>query len=130
MKQGLKRPIQAYFTPALWIAWTIYFSTLNSTEWGQRLLFGAATIWIISLIHMFIRRNYIEVINNKLVMYESFITTTTVELDKIEKFEFQPGPFTTSKIILKDKTKLTYSDRQADFKELKEFMVQFNIPVE
>ncbi len=71
-----------------------------------------------------------EVVDNKLFIYENIFRTTTIDMEKIEKFDFEPGPFSTSKIILRDKTKLAYSDSQAEFKKLKEFMGQFNIPVE
>lgn len=79
---------------------------------------------------MTLRRNYIEVIDNKLIINEGIFKTTTIDLDKIEKFDIEPGPFTASKIILRDKTKIKYSDSQTNDKELREFMGQFNIPVE
>ena len=79
---------------------------------------------------MILRRNYFEVADNKLTINEGVFKTTTIDLDKIEKFEIEPGPFTASKIILKDNTKIKYSDSQTNDKELKKFMGQFNIPVE
>lgn len=130
MRQGIKRPIQAYLLHGLWIAIVIFWSTTNSSEIGRWILWIGGAAGTISLTHMIVRRNYFEVADNKLIVYEGFFKTTTIDLDKIEKFDIEPGPFTASKIILKDKTKIKYSDSQTDDKKLKEFMGQYNIPVE
>ena len=108
----------------------IFWSATNSSEVGRLILWTGAAAGIISLMHMILRRNYFEVADNKLIINEGFFKTTTIDLDKIEKFDIEPGPFTASKIILKDKTKIKYSDSQTDDKKLKEFMGQYNIPVE
>ena len=79
---------------------------------------------------MIIRSNYFEIADNRLVINEGIFRKITIDLDKIEKFDIEPGPFTASKIILKDKTKIKYSDSQTSDKKLKEFMGQYNIPVE
>jgi hypothetical protein len=128
MKQG-KRPIQVYLVQGLWIAMIIFWSTINSSEIAPWILWIGAVAGIFSLTHMIVRRNYFEVTGNKLVINEGIFKKTTIDLDKIEKFDIEPGPFTASKIILKDKTKIKYSDSQADDKKLKEFMEQYNIPV-
>ncbi len=130
MRQGIKRPIQGYLLQGLWTAMIIYLSTMNSSEIGRLVLWTGSFAGIISLGHMIVRRNYFEVVDNKLIINEGFFRRTTVELDKIEKFDIEPGPFTASKILLKDKTKIKYSDSQTDDKKLKEFMGQYNIPVE
>ena len=80
--------------------------------------------------HMIVRRNYFEVADNKLIINEGIFRTTTIDLEKIEKFDIEPGPFTASKIILKVKTKIKYSDSQTNDKKLKEFMREYNIQVE
>jgi len=79
---------------------------------------------------MILKRNYFEVADNKLIINEGIFQTKTIDLDKIEKFDIEPGLFTASKIILKDNTKIKYSDSQTDHKKLKELMGQYNIPVE
>ncbi len=108
----------------------IFWSTTNSSEIGQWILWIGAAAGTISLTHMIVRRNYFEVADNKLIINDGVFKTMTIDLDKIEKFDIEPGPFTASKIILKDKTKIKYSDSQTDDKKLKEFMGQYNIPVE
>ena len=108
----------------------LYLSTINSSEIGRWVLWIGAFAGIISLGHMIVRRNYFEVVDNKLIINEGLFKRTIVDLDKIEKFDIEPGPFTASKILLKDKTKIKYSDSQTDDKKLKEFMGHYNIPVE
>lgn len=130
MRQGIKRPIQAYIFHGLGIAMAIYWSTTNASEIGRWILWIGATAGIISLIHITLKRNYFEVADNKLIINEGIFRTKTIDLDKIEKFDIEPGPFTASKIILKDKTKINYSDNQTDDKKLKMLMRQYNIPVE
>ena len=53
-----------------------------------------------------------------------------IELSKIGKFVIEPSPFSNSKIVLKDKTDVKYSDSQTDDKKLKELMAPYEIPVE
>jgi hypothetical protein len=130
MRQGIKRPIQAYLFQGLWIAMVLYWSTKNSSEIGQWILVIGAIAGTISLGHMIVRSNYFEIADNRLVINEGIFRKRTIDLDKIEKFDIEPGPFAASKIILKDKTKIKYSDSQTDDKKLKEFMRQFNILVE
>jgi hypothetical protein len=129
MIYGLKRPFQTYLTHGLWIALTAYYSTTNSTEFGQWTLRLMTLIGTVSLIHMIIKRNYIEIVNNKLIINRDYFRTTTIDLDKIEKINIEPGPFKSSRVILKDKTTVKYLDSQTNDKELKQFMGQFNIPV-
>ena len=108
----------------------IFWSTTNSSQMGRWILWIGATAGMISWIHMTLKRNYIEVDDKKLIINEGIFRTKTIDLEKIKKFEIEPGPFTASKIILKDKTKIKYSDSQTDDKKLKELMGQYNIPVE
>lgn len=108
----------------------IFWSTKNSSEIGRWLLWAGAAYGITSLMHMVFRRNYFEVADNKLIINEGVFKTTTIDLNKIERFDIEPGPFSASKIILKDKTKVKYADSQTDNKQLKAFMGQYNIPVE
>jgi len=130
MKQGLKRPIRTYLIHGLWIALTFYYSTTSSSEFAQWVLRIMTIIGMVSFSHMIIKRNYFEVVDNKLVINKDFFRTKTINLDLIEKFDIEPGPFSYSKIVLKDKTTVKYLDNQTDDKELKEFMGQFNIRVE
>ena len=55
---------------------------------------------------MIVKRNYFEIVDNKLVINKDYFRTTTIELDKIERIDIEPGPFSSSKIILKDKDNL------------------------
>jgi hypothetical protein len=130
MKYGLKRPFQTYLIHGLWIVLTFYYSTTNSSEFGQWILRLMTVIGTVSLIHMIIKRNYFEVADGKLIINRDYFRNTTIDLDKIEKIDIEPGPFSSSKIILKDKTTIKYLDNQVNDKELKELMEQFNIPVE
>ena len=130
MRQGIKRPIQGYLFQGLWIAMAFYWATTSSSEIGRWILWTGAAVGLISLTHGILRRNYFEIADNKLIINEGVFKTTIIDLDNIEKFDIESGPFTSSNIILKDKSKIKYSDSQTDDKKLKEFMGQFNIPVE
>jgi len=130
MNQGVKRPISAYLLQGLWTLVTFYWSTNNSTEIVQWTFRVCGLYGLVALAHMMIKSRYIQVTDNKLVLNDSVFRKTTIDLDQIEKFDFEPGPFVSSKIILKDKTKVKYTDSQTDFEKLKEFMGQYNIPVE
>ena len=130
MIKGFKRPIQTYLIHGLWIALTFHYSTTNTSSFGQWTLRVMTIIGVISLAHMIIKRNYFEVVDNKLVINKDLFRTKVIDLDKIEKVDVKSGPFSSSRIVLKDKTIIKYLDSQTKDKELKEFMGQFNIPVE
>ena len=102
-------------------------STLDSMNWFAWI---GMTVTSFQLAYTLIKRNYLEVINNELHINEHFFSQRVINLDKIEKFDIEPSPFTSSKIILKDNSRVEYSDSQAEDKALKAFMAQFNIPVE
>ena len=130
MIRGVKRPVQAYLFQALWIPMVLYFSTKDSSLIAKWFFWTTAFVGIVSLGHMILNRNYFEVIEGKLIINEGIFRRRIVELDKIEKFAIEPSPFTASKIVLKDQTRIKYSDTQISDKKLKAFMAQFNIPVE
>ena len=120
----------AYFFGVSWIIIAIYWSSQQAPglgQWTFRILMVAG---LISLIHKIIKRNYFEITDDKLVLNDNIFRKRTIPLDKIERIEIQTGTFTSSKIILKDETKISYSDNQTDDKELKKLMATFNISVE
>ncbi len=129
MKHELKRPIKAYLFEILSIAVPIWFLTSTSSELAHSIFIVAAAVRTITLIYMIIRAGYIKVSDNKLIIYDTLFRTTSIELDRIEKFEIEPHPFRSSKIILKDKSSVKYSDMQVNDEKLKGFMAQFDILV-
>ena len=129
MIKGIKRPIQTYLIHGLWFALTFYYSIINISPFGQWSLKVMTIIGAVSFIHMIVKRNYFEVVNGKLVINKDFFRTKVIDLEKIEKVNIEPGPFSYSRINLKDKTTIKYLDNQTRAKDLKEFMGQFNIPV-
>ncbi|HEY0656585.1 MAG TPA: hypothetical protein VGD65_25805 [Chryseosolibacter sp.] len=130
MKEVIKRPIKTYIFHVLWIAFMLFLSTRSSSEPGKWILRSAAGIGLITFVHMIVRRNYFEVIGRKLIINEGILNRKTIEIEKIERFQIETGPLTASRIILKDKTEVKYSDSQANEKELKELMKHYAIPVE
>lgn len=86
MRQGTKRPIQAYLLHIPWIAMVFFWSTTTSSEIGRWLLWIGAAAGAVSLTYMIVRRNYFEVTDNKLIIHDGIFRTTTIDLDKIEKF--------------------------------------------
>lgn len=93
MRQGIKRPIQAYLLQGLWIAVVLYWSTTNSYEIGQWILAIGAIAGIISLGYMIVRSNYFEITDHRLVINEGIFRKKTIDLDKIEKSDIEPMPF-------------------------------------
>ena len=108
----------------------LYFSNKDSSQIAKCFFWTGAFVGILSLGHMILRSNYFEVIGDKLLVNEGIFKRRIIELDKIEKFDIEPSPFTASKIVLKDQTRIKYSDSQVNDEKLKAFMRQFNIPVE
>jgi hypothetical protein len=130
MKLQLKRPTQVYLFHGLWIVATIFYTTRNSSDFGRLFLIFMTCVATVSFISLLMRRNYFEIKDKKLIINKEFFRTHSIDLDNIEKFNIEPGPFASSKIILRDNTAIKYMDSQVNNKELKEFMGQFNIPVE
>lgn len=79
---------------------------------------------------MIVRKNYFEIVDDKLIINRDFFRKQTVDLKEIEKLDVEPGPFTSSKIVLKDQSVIKYMDSQLDDKELKEMFGRLKIPVE
>jgi len=130
IRYGLKRSPQAYLTHVLWIALMIYLTLANASELGRWSCLFLTSLGTISFIHMLVKRNYFEVMDNKLIINRNYFRKAIIELDQIEKVNIEPGPFISSRIILKDKTTVKILDSQTNYKQLKQFMDQFNIAVE
>ena len=130
MKYGLKRPIQTYLLHIFWIALGVYYTMKDISAFGQWILGATTFIGVISLLHIVIRRNYFEVVGRKLVIQRDFFRTKVIDLDNIERLELQANPFSLPRIILKDNRTVRYLESQTNVRELREFMKQFNIPVE
>lgn len=131
MKRGFKRPIYAYLIHVLWFGLVAYWlATRPPTGIGRWVVWAAAAINVISFIYIILKRYYFEVVDDKLIINENVFKTTIIDLDKIEKIDMEPGPLTASKIVLKDQTKIKFQDGQVNEKKLREFMRQYNIPVE
>ncbi|MGE0589691.1 MAG: hypothetical protein AB7O48_14030 [Cyclobacteriaceae bacterium] len=82
-----------------------------------------------SLITMIVRKNYFEIIGDKLIINRDFFRTQTVDLTDIVKIDIEPRPFISSKIILKNQSVIKYMDDQLDDNELRQLFGQLNIPV-
>ena len=130
MKRGLKRNIQTYLLYTLWIGLSCYSLTTNTSAFGQRTLILVIFVSGLTLLHMLVKRNYFEVINGRLIINRSFFQTKIIDLDSIEKVVIEAGPFSTSKIILKDKKRIKYWHNEMNDKRCKELMGELNIPVE
>ena len=129
-KLFVRRPLQVYLYHVAWIAATVIYAYRNSTVFGRSTLIVMSIIGTFSFISLLLKPNYFEVKDRMLVMNKDFFRKKCIEIDKIEKLDIEPSPFTWSKIVMKDKTEIKYWDSHVDDKELKEFMSQFNIPIE
>ena len=130
MKKGIKRPFHVYLSHVIGILAVSYLSTKITYEGiGRWVLWIPTGFYAWSLIYITFKKNYIEVLNHQLIINKDYFRTTKIDLEKIEKIDLSPHPFSASKIILKDKSVIKFSDSQTKEKELKAFMSQFNIPV-
>jgi hypothetical protein len=130
MKLGVKRPIQVYIYHGLWIILTLFYLSKNSTDFGRFTLILITSVGAVSFINILFKRNYVEVKNNTLIINRDFFRIQSIDMSEIKKFHIEAGPFTSSKIILKDNSEIKYSNHQMNYKELKELMLQFSISVE
>jgi hypothetical protein len=130
MNVKVRRPISVYVFMGLWILWASYKSTVSSTPFGQFSWITLDLLVAVNLLNILRKTNYFELTENKVIINRDYFRTQVVDLDKIEKIWIEPGPFKSSKIILKDKTEVKFNDSYADSKELKEFMVHLQIPIE
>lgn len=129
MKRELKRTYQTYLIHTVCIVFTFYCSLRNSSDFGQWSLRLMTIIGVISFIHMIIKPNYFQVRGNNLIINKGLFLTKTLHINQIEKIVINSGLFSSSKILMKDKTIIKFSDNQINYFEFKEFMQQFNIPV-
>jgi hypothetical protein len=93
--------------------------------WG--LLFASS---IAILLRVILKRNYMELRESKLFVYGDLFHTQTTDISAIERIEIEPGPFSHSKIFLKEKKgiiRFNYSN--VDDTEFKVLVKYLNVPL-
>lgn len=130
MNLKVKRPITVYVFHGLWILWGVYKSINNHSSFAQFSWILLTLLASISLWSLLRKRNYFELVDSKLIINKDYFQTQSIDIDKIEKIDIEPGPFKYSRIILRDKTEIKFNDSYVDNKDLKEFMGRLSIPIE
>lgn len=130
MKSAIKRPIRVYVYHAAWIFMTLYYASRNTSTVGTLTLVVLAGFGTVSFISLLIKRNYFEIKNRTLLIHRDLFRSQSIKLVDISRIELEPGPFTHSKIYLKEGEPIKYSDQMAGDHEVRELFGQFNIPVE
>ncbi len=119
-----------YILDIIWIIMTLAYSLTNRPEFGQWTLRALTAVGVVSLVTKVHKKNYFEIENSNLTINESVFAKKSIPLDQIEKVQIKASPFSSSKIILKDKKIVKYSDSQVNDRKLKDFMASLNISVE
>lgn len=125
----MNRPFHIYLTNMLLFLFCWYKITRSQSDvavWSWGLL---AVILFASFLYTLIKPHYFEVKDGQLIINRDFFRTTVINLDDIEKIEIAADPFTYSRIVLKNQSKIRYMDSQVNDKDLKAFVKQFNIPI-
>ena len=129
MKLGLRRPVKAYFFRAVWISIVISWLITNSTDFGRWIIGLLLALGTVSFVNAIVRRNYFEIDGDELKINRDFFVTRKINLSEIERVNIEPGPFTSSTIVLKDRSVVKYMDSQLDDVELKKVFGQLEIQV-
>ncbi|HEV8515154.1 MAG TPA: hypothetical protein VGQ59_17855 [Cyclobacteriaceae bacterium] len=129
MTKGIKRHLQVYILHGLVTLLVIYKIFNSATTQGRSSWILFLVLGIISFANILINKHYIVIRESSMIIHQDYFRTKSINLNDIEKIEIEPGPFKSSSIVLKDKTKVKFIDSYIDIKELKEAMNNFNISV-
>lgn len=126
----VRRPLSVYVFMGLWMIWASYKSTVSQTTIGQFLWLISDVLVALNSVNMLSYTHYLEWIDSKVVIHRDYFRTRVIDVDRIDEVILEPGPFSYSKIKLKDGTEVKFNDTYADGKDLKEFMERLRISME
>jgi hypothetical protein len=132
---GITRATRIYFFHIMWIAISIS-SLLNNGAANSRLPFMPyvwiviGTFFTISLVSILLKKYYLEVNENKLLIHGDLFQTKTINLDEIEKMVSRRGLMTGAYFLLKNQTKVKFNEGYLNHTDLREFTKQHNIAVD
>ena len=129
-KHNIKRPGWIYFLQIFWIYTMGVYAIRNSDSIARFTLIVLGALGFILLINSLVKRNYFEIRNSELFINHAFFRTRSVKLKEISRVEIEPGPFTRSKIYLKNGQVISYLDTLASEAKVKQLLGEYNIPVE
>ena len=126
----VRRPINSHIFHLAWTGLTFY-QAMNSglpARWIWGMLFVIAVAHIIRVI---VKPHYMELRGTTLTVYLDFFSSITVDIGDIDRIEIKAGPWSKSRIVLKDNKRHVKFDyylvRNADFDALVKAM---GVPVE
>lgn len=122
----IRRPFRVYIYHGLFILLTSYRAFSSISTVGRYSLILLACIATISLISILVYGNYIELIDSQIVIHRDFFRTQSLPVQDFEQIKIEPGPFTSSYILLRNQTTVKINDAYINNDDLKEVMKQLN----
>jgi len=93
--------------------------------WGLLLIVSIAL-----LVRVMINGSYLENDGSNLIINEDFFQTRTVQIAGIERVEIESGPFSDSRIILKDgKGRIKFNYHNVNSEDFNDLMRSLNVPI-
>lgn len=124
------RPAKSHFFHATWVALTLY-ETVDS-GFPARAIWGVLFLHAVALaVRAMLKPQILELTGTKLIIYGDFFRSKTVDVSDIERIEIEAGPFSYSKIILKDnKGRVKFDYYQVRNEEFDVLVKELNVPIE
>lgn len=125
----VRRPGGYFF---LVIAQTVLMLGLAvKNEFPARAIWGGLFVLGVALtIRALLKPQYMELSGTKLTIYGHYFRTKTIDIGDIERIEVEPGPFSHSKIVLKEnKGYVKFDDYQVRNEEFAALVKALNVPV-
>jgi hypothetical protein len=114
----------------LWAAFS-FTNFMNSISPVKKYVWLASGI-IASLLltSLLLKGNYMEVINEQLLIHDDFFKTRRINIADIEKMVNKPGPLKSAYFLLKDNSKVKFNEASVNYTALRDLMRQLKIDVE
>lgn len=114
----------------LWAAFS-FTNFMNSISPIKKYVWLASGIVAsLLLIILLIKGNYMEVVNEQLLIYHDFFKTKKINIADIEKMVSKPGVLKSAYFLLKDNSKVTFNEASVNYTALHDLMRQLKINVE
>jgi hypothetical protein len=125
----VRRPLTSHLFHLLWILLTLY-KTIDSQSPGRYIWGLLFSIAVILLVRVIIKGSYLEKDGSNLIINEDFFRTRIVQIADIERVEIEAGPFSDSRIILRDdKGKIKFNYHNVNDDDFNALMKSLNVPV-
>ena len=128
-KIKVRRPLTSHIFHGLWILLTLY-KTVDSQSPGKFIWGLLFIVSIALLVRVIFKGSYLEKDGSSLIINGDFFQTRTVQITDIERVEIEPGPFSDSRIILKDgKGRVKFNYHNVNSEDFNDLMRSINVPI-